>query len=419
MAKAKGFLWLVLLILSLTDGVAENRIGAIVYQGNDATQRSVMDREIYIQAGDVLDIQKVEKSRQAIMDLGLFSRVSYFIRESEDFEATFDIVFVVKEKYYLLILPRVRVDDNELHYGLQLRWDNAWGLNHQMRMLVENRGTTQGISENRNSFRYYYPNIQESPFNVKVEWQSINNVDESDGLVNRYDEEFGLSLSRWLNKEGRNRGWLLGGRLKYRKRFNDVLIGGQASSRLDGIVLGLEAQYSSVREFEFNRAGKLYSYSLDVSDEEYGSDINFTQHELIYRSYYRVSDNPLSNLNVQTRIGHSNNDIFDQKAYSLGSSADLRGYENGRFIGNTMLLNNIEYMFPHPDYPIVRYVYFLDLGNAYEKFDEVLHKPLHVGIGVGLRWKIRSFVKLDLRGDIGYGVTDDNYRVTFGTRHAF
>ncbi len=419
MEKAKVLLWLGMMLYSLAAGAADTRIGSIIYQGNTVTQASVLDREIYIQPGDLLDERKVEKSRQAIMDLGLFRHVSYVIMGSATDKETVDVVFTVVEKYYLLILPRARADDNELHYGLQLRWDNAWGLNHNIRMLVEDRGDTSGIDENRNSLSYYYPNIQGTPYNIDIEWQSINEVDETDGLINRQDDEFGLALSRWLNPSGRNRGWLIGSRFKYQKRINEVLSGSQVSSQIDAVIFGMEVKYTSISDFEYNRGGKSYSYNLDVSDDRFGSDTDFSRHELVYRSYYRVSDNPLSNLNVQTILGHSNNDFLGEKAFSLGSSDDLRGYENDRFEGNTKLLTNIEYMFPHPGYPIVRYVYFVDLGNTYDAFEDILHKPLHVGVGFGLRWKIRSFVKLDLRADAGYGITDEDYHFTFGTRHAF
>lgn len=424
MEKTKVLLWLILFVCSFP-AAAKTVIRSIGYEGNDVTRAAVMNREIYVREGDVFDEAKIEKSRQAIMDLGLFKNVYYYLKDattSKQFiegEEQLDVVFVVEEKYYLIILPRARANDDEVHLGIQVRWDNVAGYNHSMRLLLEDRGDTQGVDERRNSLSYYYPNINNSPYNVDIEWQSINEVDETDGVIDRQDDEYMFSMSRWLNNLGRNRGWKVGGSIKYQARNNEVISGDQFSNQQDAIILGMEISRTSVSEYEYNRGGKYYSYRLDVSDERVGSDTEFTRHELIYRSYYPIDANPLSNLNVQTKLGHANRDILGDTAFSLGSSDDLRGYENDRFNGNTVLLTNIEYMFPHPGYPLVRYLYFVDIGNTYDAFEDILHKPLNVGAGVGLRWKIRAFVKLDLRADVGYGFTDDDYRFSFGTRHAF
>ena len=84
-----------------------------------------------------------------------------------------------------------------------------------------------------------------------------------------------------------------------------------------------------------------------------------------------------------------------------------------------MMLTNLEYMFPRKGYPVFRYVTFFDAGNTYDKLSDVYHKALNVGMGFGVRWKIRALVKIDLRADVGYGFTDEDYKFSFGTRHAF
>ncbi len=445
MAKTKVLLWLGLLLGSFNSGAAQ-QVNQIRFEGNHVTRESVLLREIYIAPGDPLDQKLIEKSRQAIMDLGLFKKVYFHLEDyiqpvvessgetaskSTDVpvsetkgQATLgykvNVVFVVEEKYYFLVLPRLRSEGDEFYYGMQVRWDNVMGRDHEMELLLEDRGKTQGVDEHRLRFNYFYQNVLESPYNIDFEWQDRNEVDEDEGIVtDRQDEDVRVTLSRWLNEKGRHRGWLIGGSVNKKRRFNEVISGFASSENVEANILGFNMLYTSVSDFEFNRGGKSYSYEMSVSDERLGSNSEFTRHLFTYRSYYRVDANPLSNLNVQTRLGHSNSLILGKKAFSLGSSDDLRGYENDRFKGNTMFLTNIEYMFPHKDYPIIRYVYFVDLGNTYDRFEDIIHKPLNIGIGVGLRWKIRAFVKLDLRADAGYGLTDEDYRFSFGTRHAF
>jgi len=424
MEKAKTLLWLILLLCSFTVE-AVTVINKVNYKGNKITQVSVLNREIYIASGDVLNDALLEKSRQAIMDLGLFKSVHYYLEENytdinvDPGISRVDVVFVVEEKYYLLILPRLKINDDEIHVGLQLKWDNAFGLNHETRILAEDRGSTSGIDESRYSFNYYYPNWNNSAFNIDLTLQTENDVNQEEGLIDRQDDLFKLAISRWLNERGRNRGWFAGASVLYQKRlFEDVIVS-RNSEDIDAVVLGLDAGYQNINNFEYNRGGKYYGYKLDWSHESLGSESEFTKHLLYYISYYQIDKYPASNLNVQMQIGHSNEQFLGEDAFSLGSSDDLRGYENNRFTGNTMFLTNFEYMFPQVDYPVIRYVVFIDIGNTYDQLSDMLHQALNIGAGFGLRWKIRAFVKLDLRADFGYGFEDEDYHFSFGTRHTF
>lgn len=426
MQVKKYFLWLVLLCVTSLSAESATKIGKIYYEGNEVTQASVLDRELYIKEGDVLDAKLVEKSKQAIMDLGLFKTVKYYMREhyaNDEVDAQLikvDVYFVVQEKYYLLVFPKAKVDDaDDVSLGLQLRWDNVWGLNHELRLLAENRGKTQGIEEKRNAFSYYYPNLANSAYSVKLKYKDLNVIDDNPELINRHDEIYQISVSRWLNELGHSRGWFANGQIVYQKRFNEFVLDQTASNSFNALILGMDAGYKDVSEYEYNRGGKAYGYRLDWSHESIGSENEFTRHLLYYRSYYPIKDRPNSNINVQTQFGHSNSDVLGATAFSLGSNTDLRGYESNRFTDNTMLLVNLEYMFPQAQYPVIRYVYFIDLGNTYSKINDVLHNPLNLGTGFGLRWKLKAFVRLNFRIDFGYGYTDRDYVFSLGTKHAF
>jgi len=424
MEKTKTLLWLILSFCSFTVE-AVSVINHVHYKGNEITQSSVLNREIYIAPGDELNHELLEKSRQAIMDLGLFKSVHYYLEENytvlkaNPVTSQVDVIFVVEEKYYLLVIPRLKLDDDEIHVGIQLKWDNVFGLNHETRFLAEDRGSTGGIGESRYSFRYFYPNWNNSAYNIDLTLQTENDVDDSDGLIDMQDDLFRFAVSRWLNERGRNRGWFAGASVLYQTRLFENAIVSADSENIDAVVLGADVGYRNINNYEFNRGGKAYGYKLDWSHESLGSESEFTKHLLYYVSYYRFEKHPSSNLNVQMQIGHSNEQFLGEDAFSLGSSDDLRGYENNRFTGNALVLTNFEYMFPQADYPVIRYVTFIDIGNTYDQLSEIFHQALNVGAGFGLRWKIRAFVKLDLRADVGYGFEDEDYHFSFGTRHTF
>ncbi len=405
---------------------AKVRIHNIKYQGNEKTQERLLNNALYIKAGDVLDHALIERSKQAIMDIGLFKSVNFQVKkidhnEYADEEDTYvDIVFVVKEKIYLLVVPRLKIDDDKVNVGMQLKWDNIFGLDHKMKAVVVNRGSTLGIKESRRFFSYSYPNVNNSVYSLDFLLREENLVDEEKiTSTNRQDDSLGFGVSRWLNSDGHNRGWFMGGSFLYQKRINEDLFVSENSNKINAVVLGFDMGYKNLNNFKYNRGGKDYGYQLSWSDEDLGSETKFARHLFYYRSYYRFNRYPLANLNVQFKFGHSNEDILGDKAFNLGSRNDLRGYENNRFSGNTLFLMNYEYMFPHPDHPVIRYVTFIDMGNTYDSLSDVLNERINIGAGIGLRWKIRSFVKIDLRADVGYGFTDDSYKFSFGTRHAF
>ena len=81
MAKVKGLLGLMLLVCSFSVE-AVSKVKNIRYVGNDVTQESVLDREIYIHEGDIVNENVIEKSRQAIMNLGIFKTVKYYLEEN-------------------------------------------------------------------------------------------------------------------------------------------------------------------------------------------------------------------------------------------------------------------------------------------------------------------------------------------------
>ncbi|VAW56382.1 hypothetical protein MNBD_GAMMA07-581 [hydrothermal vent metagenome] len=405
---------------------ASVRIQNIKYQGNVVTDEVLLNNALYIKSGDELIYALVEKSKQSIMDIGMFKSVHFYVNKIESNEyfdetdSLVDIVFVVTEKIYFLIVPKVKIDDDRFNYGAQLRWDNIFGLNHKMRASVIDRGSTLGVKERRDLFKYFYPNVNDTAFNFDFLIASENFVDEENlSVINREDNSFRFAISRWLTKDKHNRGWFSGGSFSFKNRFNDDLVNNEKSDEISAVTLGVDVGYKNINTFKFNRGGKAYGYKLDWSHDSFGSETQYAKHLLYYRSYYRFRKYPISNLNVQFQFGHSNADILGDKAFRLGSRKDLRGYENNRFSGNTLLLMNFEFMFPHVNYPAIRYVTFVDIGNTYDALNEIFSESTNIGAGFGLRWKISTFVNVNLRADVGYGFTDDTYKFSFGTRHAF
>jgi len=403
---------------------AEEIIKAIRFEGNQVTQPSVMFREMYLAPGDELDENALQKSIQGIMDLRLFRSVDYYL-ESEFNPLTqnddLTLVIVVVEKFYWIVLPRAKLQDDEQSIGVQVQWDNLFGLNHSLSMVAENKGQTHGVTERQQRMSYRYPFIFDSPYRVDMEIAQGNTVDDNEvsGFINRKDQRLTMKLFRWMNADRRSNGWFSVLGFDYMQRQSVELFDNGVIDDTDALALNFEYGFDNVHQYAYNRGGKGYGYKLLLSDEQFGSKSHFTNQELYYRSYYRFKSRPDENLNVRTRLGHSTGDILDDAAYTLGSNRVLRGFDNNRFEGNSLLLINMEYIMPSSFARTFRYVYFLDLGNTYAEFSDMKSPSLNKGIGLGFRWKLPMFVNVDLRMDAGYAIDDDNFKVSFGTKQVF
>ena len=125
---------------------------------------------------------------------------------------------------------------------------------------------------------------------------------------------------------------------------------------------------------------------------------------------------PHHNLDVQLQLGLSSDRVFNEDAYSLGGSGLAARLQGRQFQGNAYALANIEYLAPLFGYYPFRGVLFADVGNTYPSNRDIDLTDLKSSAGLGLRWKIKSFVKLDLRVDVAYAFDTGETRVYAGAR---
>jgi outer membrane protein assembly factor BamA len=152
-----------------------------------------------------------------------------------------------------------------------------------------------------------------------------------------------------------------------------------------------------------------------VGSKWFGSDYDYTRHLFYYRVYNHFES--AANLNWQLRLGFADGKPFDSFAYSIGGFSTLRGYQDS-IKGNALALSNLEYHQQIDNWPTVRGVLFLDLGNAYETVGDMEPGDLEAGTGFGVRWRIQSLVDVTLSADVAYGIGPQEpvfYLMTTGT----
>ncbi len=402
-------------------------ISEIRFEGNKVTRESVLRQELLLQEGDELDIKLLEKSRQAMMNLGLYKSVAS--RVEEDGEGR-RLVFTIEERYYLLPIPLLNGNQEEgnYSYGMELRHDNVMGLNQRLKLTYENEHSLDGTvpSKRQMELSYAIPRLINTPFqlslNAKQTSEQIIEVDETDTTTGSYHQDIssgGFFLSRWVNPNWISQGWTVGAGLGVvEKRFHQ-----QSGSGLDyhdsqSLALNSGINYNEVEVHPYHRAGTRYGYSLSIAQPWLASDYNFTRHNFYYRRYQPLKAVD-ANLNAQFRLGLANGRAFDSPTYSIGSSSLLRGYKNGYAEGDAMMILNLEYHHHLSGYRQLRGVLFTDVGNAWESPLAIDLGDLSSAVGVGLRWRVQAFVDVTLRMDYAQALNDDNSTLTLTTSASF
>lgn len=421
--------WLLALLLCCGGlGVAqaaEGIISAIHFSGNRVTEERILRQELLISEGDVLDPTRLEQSRQALMNLRLFKRVMATAEPVAD--GQMEVTFTLEERYYILPLPLLgaKPESEEYSYGAEIRFDNLWGLNQRLKLNYEHKNSLDKEEKVRRELEleYRYPRVMGSYVNLQLDsgirsQERVLDMDEGSGGYLRDQYLFGFTLSRWLNRRGSSEGWQVKAGLgfqqrRYSEQWGDGLNYGPSQSM--DMTWGIG--YHKVDEHPYFRDGNSYGYELTQSLEGIGSDYGYTRH-LFYWQAYRPLSWVDANFDSQLRVGLASGDSFDGRAYSLGGS-NLRGYPDGLDSGNAMLQINLEYQHRVSGYRQLRAVVFSDVGNVWPSLHDIDTRGFHHSVGLGLRWRVQSFVDTTLRVDYGYGLRTGESKAYFSTRANF
>jgi outer membrane protein assembly factor BamA len=399
-------------------------IQQIRFEGNAVTQEAVMRQEMIITEGDAVSLPRIEESAQNIMNLGLFERVSYLI-EPAGADENIVLIIIVIERHYIIPLPTAKLNsDSEVEYGVKLRWNNVWGMNHRLRWDLINKSSELGVRQYENNIQYRMPRIFASRYELSL--LSNNTVQVDDDPVNGSQKQssyaLGFDVLKWLSDDGVSKGLFAAAGLGYNQKKISALDAPLtiADERVTAVIYSARLGYDKIQEFEFNRTGARLEYRVDFSvDDMSAANTDFVRHEISYTHLHAFKRRPPENFNYIIAIGSANADVLGDKAFSIGGNTNLRGYETGAYRGNAMLRVNLEYLTVLGDSPTLRKVYFMDFGDTPEELSELRLSTLKTGVGAGIRWKVRRFVDLDVRLDLAYGVETGEFRVGLGTRNTF
>lgn len=405
-------------------------IEAIRFVGNDKTKPRILRQEMVIQEGDPADPLAIERSRQAIMDLGLFKSVDARLEPGQQPQGKI-LEFAVSEKYYVIPLPQLDRDaDGEISYGGRLTVYNLGGLNQRLRMTYEAK--SGGVVErtvNSVEMSYTYPRVAGTHYGLGVGLgRSITPISTRDGngeTVTEHDQihnSASIGVSRWLSREGPSQGWTAGLSTFWRYRLFEQKFGPADPLRAEKAV-GITADigYTRVHDYLYSREGLQYGFITEHGLTAMGSDTPYSRNQLYYRHYFPIGEiQQHRNLNLQLRLGSTGGSIpIVDFPYVLGGSSDLRGYSKDTIGGRSFFLMNVEFLAPLWGHNAARGVVFADLGNAYDDNRLLDFGDLESSAGFGLRYRVKSFVDFQIRLDVSYAFGLDRRKVYVGSRNTF
>jgi outer membrane protein assembly factor BamA len=385
-------------------------ISEIRIAGNLRTRPGTLLREMYVHVGDPADPAAIERSRQAILDLELFKSVRADVLPGTEGAI---VVFTVEEKRYLFALPVLgRSPDGDITYGVQGRIDNFRGRGHRLEAEIERTDLRSGAAlddERTLRIQHDLARFRNGPWNIDTDARYRRALLDTDreGAMGRYDSHAGrlaILASRWKQARGPSRGWRLGAGVSYENlRFD--LIEGDPAPYFDTTEVGLLGRvlHRDVRNFELNRAGHELTVDLDAFTTALGCAADRIEGRARYRSYNPLGRRRYTNLDYQVRAAFASRSLFGDPVFDIGGGSRLRGYDRGEIEGDAYVLGNVEFLTPIGRHDALRGVLFLDVGDAFRGARDATLAHLEVAGGVGLRLKVRSFVRLELSVDVAHG----------------
>jgi outer membrane protein assembly factor BamA len=402
---------LLLLFSSVTPvtAVAEtdchSTIQDFVFTGNQKIQPEYLLKWSKLYKGQQVSQQDLDQARQKILNTGYFSEVKVEHQGLCGEQTTIRIQ--IKEKMFFLAYPRLSRNGNgDIETGFEFRGYQLFAIDQNLSLLVSNKDYANG-----NTAKRFKADYQLKPLNLPYELRWA--YQSSDTLL--------AGTTQPVTDQNREFSFLAG--RKWHTTWAQLPIGVYAKMILrnkgiegsddsvttkagDYNTMGVQLEYDKVNDQVYRRTGRYHSIELTQGTSLLGSD--FDAYRLRFESRYYHPLNDLDNLNMRFILDFTSKKIFNQYNYSVGGANSLRGIESGSISGNSLYLANIEYVIGYKNWPSFRTSLFTDIGNLSEDSSYIDEDEWRQTIGIGLRWKLKSFIKTDLVIDYAYD-PDSNY----------
>jgi len=391
---------------------SKSYIEKIVISGNTKTKNNVILRELLFKEGDMFEGEKINQSRQKLINLGFFEQVKFDILPGSEGNKKILHIEVKEGKTGNLIFSAAYGNKPGLFGTIEFTKNNLYGKGYSAYIKSE-----FGKRLLDYEIGFTNPWFRDTPTSVGFDiWHTIEQEDEytnkrtggairigkSVGVYNdiyfkyKYDKTAMLNVKKdapesikdWVDKWGENRYVV-------------------SSS----IAIRLVRNTKKGEEILFHPTS---GYKVELSNEFaggfLGGDIDF--YKPTFEGSWYIPSWWKFVLALHTKLGLVTNlakhkEIPDYEKFRIGGPYSVRGYSDRSIHpasggGNSMLIGNAEYRFP-----IAEGLFgclFTDLGNSWEKTSDITSfRELKYGVGFGIRFKSPIG---PIRLDYAWGLTE-------------
>ncbi|MBM7555191.1 BamA/OMP85 family outer membrane protein [Halanaerobacter jeridensis] len=364
--------------------VNEGKINKIKIKGNKETKEYVIRRELSLQEGQVLNMNKLQRDIRDLYRLGFFKGIKpQFKRVENNPQAVNVILEVTEKKTGSLQFGISHSPDAGMMGTINVSKDNLFGTGQKVNVKLES-------GEERDYYELGYSNPWMSKyFDVKTSFKfNLYNKTEEDLNNDEIREKGGnVTIGRQLTYNTNSYFTVDISKIKDEDesdwRDNRTL---RLSTIRDTTTAPISPRYGSKQSLTLEKAGWI------------GGDDDYSKYNLELKKYFPSLEK--NSWALRLKVAGSNGDLPDDKRYYLGGTNGIRGYGSSYydedaqsydptqagFIGNSMLLGSVEYRIPIVE--AVRGVVFGDVGRTYQGNSLDLDiGDFNYSYGVGLRFK--------------------------------
>ncbi len=366
--------------------IAETIIAEIRLEGNEKTQDFVIERELTIKPGDILDMNEINRSLRRILMLGFFDEIN---RSFADGDSPDEQIMTIQ-----LTERKTGTATGGIGYGTNDGWmifgeiaeDNFLGRGQRINASVE-------FSTKRQTYElgFYEPYIDASGTSLGVNvYHRVTTVGEDED--ERRTTGGDITLGRPLGEFTR-------GRLTLKAQNNRYT--GDVFDDYNSRTVGAGITTNTTDHPFFPTAGFKNIVSLEVGTSLFGGDAVFSKMELEHSRYFEIRDGgfvfAVRGLGGRVLTG----ELRESELYRAGGDPRMRGYSRNDqdLIGDKMLIMNAEFRFPIVER--VQGVVFTDWGNAWRPEESIDLSDLKNSYGLGVRLDTPLGL---LRLDYGWGL---------------
>lgn len=403
------------LSLTFNEGILEG----YVVKGNDKTKDYVITREMRIKPGEVFDAKKARRSMQRVYNLGFFEDVSVKILPGQQDSNNIIMELTVIEKRTGSFGIGAGYSSEDGLLGMISVGDtNFRGTGDSVKAMYEFGG--EDGDDSGYSISYTKPWLDDKEttgtfriYDRKFEYDDYNNYGD---LIETYDKKnkgYELSFGRPMDEYTTNYLGFKINETEYRSHEDGPYDRHDKTEWLDnnfGETRSIIAsQVHDTRDNIFYPTEGTRT-SLSVEYAGLGGDFDYTKFTGSAQRYYKVGHAQV--IALRGSVGYANEDLPEAALFEVGGQTSVRGYRDGQFTGNKMVMGTLEYRFPVANK--IQGALFTDVGDAWggknwgdwSSIEDDLNLHASVGLGVQMQTPIGA-----LRLDYGWG--EDGGRVHF------